>query len=132
LVKEIFSQWVGERHKKRDSLLEEVEKELDMVYSKQFTEKFRWDLLERTTSLKHKTTSFYWIKKRNEGLRLKPCGWRLVTRILITFKKHSRHGRNNKTIWELTNNVVNKVRGFHDLENLGVHHFNEIFKEPTR
>jgi hypothetical protein len=54
LVKEKVAQWVGERHKKRDFLLKEVEKELELVYSEQFTRNFRQDLLERTTSLEQK------------------------------------------------------------------------------
>jgi len=39
-----------------------------------------------TTSLEHKRTSFYWIKKKSGELRVEPCVLRMVTKIPSTFK----------------------------------------------
>jgi hypothetical protein len=48
------------------------------------------------------------------------------------FQNFARSKSNNNSVWKLTNRDSNKVRGFHDLANLRVHHFKEIFKEPNR
>jgi hypothetical protein len=50
----------------------------------------------------------------------------------IYFQKNYRNERYNNNIKELTNKDGNKVQGFHDLKNLGFHHFKETFKEPKR
>jgi hypothetical protein len=48
------------------------------------------------------------------------------------FHSFSNHRRNINTIWELQDHGGTKVRGFKGLAELGVKHFEGIYKEPKR